>query len=340
MKFVSRLTAEVKLTLREAQNHHFSSRVRQRAHAIQLSNKSYTLSQLAGVFDVRRNTVSQWINDWEALGVVGLFDKPRSGRPALLSDDEIERFRQYIDENPHQPKSALSRLETETGKTASDDTYKRCLKKMLYRWKRLRTSSKELRDEETFRKDQEVMCFLQAKEEAGDIVLRYFDEAGFSLTPSVPYGWQAIGQTQRIPCQRSKRQNVLGFMGRQGEWFYRVTEQTVTTETVIEVFDEFSQAYYDDEFSRHGKLCFVAIDNASMHTSAAFRARMEDWLLRGVIPRYLPTYSPELNLIEILWRKIKYEWLPLKAFRDSLHFKYWLNKILEAIGDEYQIAFS
>ena len=184
------------------------------------------------------------------------------------------------------------------------------------------------------------MRFLQEKEDAGEICLRYFDESGFSLTPSVPYGWQAVGSTCRIPCQKSKRQNVLGFMGRQGEWFYRTTEDSVTTATVIEVFDAFSQSYYDEEFSQHGKLCFVAIDNASMHTSAEFRARMEDWLLRGVIPRYLPTYSPELNLIEILWRKIKYEWLPLQAFKDTIHLKYWLNKILAAVGNEYQVAFA
>ena len=183
------------------------------------------------------------------------------------------------------------------------------------------------------------MRFLQQQEDDGVICLRYFDESGFSLMPNVPYGWQAIGETCRIPCQQSKRQNVLGFMGRQGEWFYHVQEGSVTTATVIEVFDAFSRNYYEEEFLKTGRLCFVPLDNASIHQSAAFKARMEDWLLRGVIPRYLPTYSPELNLIEILWRKIKYEWLPLQAFRDTLHFKYWLNKILEAIGDEYQIEF-
>lgn len=131
MKFVSRLTAEVKLTLSEAQQHHSSSRTRHRAHAIQLSNKSYTLSQLADVFSVHCNTISQWIDDWEIRGVVGLFDKPRSGRPAILTADEVERFRGHIDKNPHQPKSAIALLEAETGKVASDDTYKRCLKKIL-----------------------------------------------------------------------------------------------------------------------------------------------------------------------------------------------------------------
>ncbi len=59
-----------------------------------------------------------------------------------------------------------------------------------------------------------------------------------------------------------------------------------------------------------------------------------------MIPCYLPAYSPELNLIEILWRKIKYEWLPLQAFRDSVHLKYWLKKVLEAVGEEYQMSFA
>lgn len=49
------------------------------------------------------------------------------------------------------------------------------------------------------------------------------------------------------------------------------------------------------------------MDNAPMHRSAAFKEREGDWWMRGVIPRYIPPCSPELNLIEILWQKIKYE---------------------------------
>jgi len=117
MKFVSHLSPAVKRTLKEAQDHHPSGRVRQRAHALQLSHKSYSLSQLAEVFDVHRNTVSQWIDDWETFGLIGLYDNAKSGRPTILSDAEIE------------PKRAMARLEAETGKVASYDTYKRCLKK-------------------------------------------------------------------------------------------------------------------------------------------------------------------------------------------------------------------
>jgi transposase len=29
---------------------------------------------------------------------------------------------------------------------------------------------------------------------------------------------------------------------------------------------------------------------------------------------YQATYSPELNIIEMIWRKIKYDWLPFEAY--------------------------
>jgi transposase len=36
--------------------------------------------------------------------------------------------------------------------------------------------------------------------------------------------------------------------------------------------------------------------------------------MQGLYLLFLPPYCPELNLIEILWRKIKYEWLPVSAY--------------------------
>ncbi|MCK5898808.1 MAG: transposase [Methylococcales bacterium] len=54
----------------------------------------------------------------------------------------------------------------------------------------------------------------------------------------------------------------------------------------------------------------------------------------------LPTYSPELNLIEILWRKIKYEWLPLSASVSYSDLKESVLKILNSFGKKYTITFA
>src|SRR5207253_8317820 len=60
---------------------------------------------------------------------------------------------------------------------------------------------------------------------------------------------------------------------------------------------------------------YCVIDNASVHTSEEFAECLPRWKKQGLIIKYLSTYSPELNLIEILWRNIKYTWLPFSAYQ-------------------------
>lgn len=129
MKFVTKLNSIELLTLEEAYKNHPTFRCRQRAHAILLSNQGYTLTQLIEVFHVRRKTVSSWLNGWGNNGITGLKDAFRSGRPAHFTKEEQALFLCYLDENPHQIKVAINRIQEETGKNVAIDTYKRILKK-------------------------------------------------------------------------------------------------------------------------------------------------------------------------------------------------------------------
>ena len=63
----------------------------------------------------------------------------------------------------------------------------------------------------------------------------------------------------------------------------------------------------------------VVLDNASIHHSAAFDNRLEQWAEQGLLFYFLPPYCPELNLIEKLWKMIKYHWLPLSAYESFQH---------------------
>ena len=94
-----------------------------------LSNRGYTLTQLIEVFHVRRKTVSSWLDGWSHNGITGLKDAFRSGRPAHFTQQEQALFLRYLDENPHQIKVAINRIQEETGKSVAIDTYKRILKK-------------------------------------------------------------------------------------------------------------------------------------------------------------------------------------------------------------------
>lgn len=57
----------------------------------------------------------------------------------------------------------------------------------------------------------------------------------------------------------------------------------------------------------------VVRDNASIQTSEACEDRLPYWKKNGLRIKYLPPYAPELNRIDILWRRSKYTWLPFSA---------------------------
>lgn len=170
------------------------------------------------------------------------------------------------------------------------------------------------------------------------INLYYFDESGFSCIPSVPYAWQPIGETRELPSFPSKRLNVLGFISIQGKSSFFPIEGNINSEKVINTFDEFTLTY-ETEYLFHKKPCIVILDNAPTHTSRELLKHIDKWGARGVLFHYLPTYSPELNLIEILWRKIKYDWLPLSCYSSFTNLKNAVLEILNGFGSIYQITF-
>lgn len=168
--------------------------------------------------------------------------------------------------------------------------------------------------------------------ETGEHDLYYFDEAGFSLTPSVPYGWQVIGERIELPSSRSPQINVLGFMRHDGEHLDPyVIEGTVDSSVVIACIDNFCR--------KLARPTTLVIDNAPIHGSAAFAAMIPKWEAKNLFLWFLPPYSPELNLIEILWKQIKYRWMPLNAYDSFQQLNESIDSILGNFGTQFKICF-
>ena len=128
MKYARPLTAESKKTLQEMWRNHPISRCRQRAHGILLSERGYSILQIAQILEVERRAVSAWISHWESLGLVGLYDQARAGRPPIYTQEEQALVPTLIDEEPRQLKIAKVKMAEITGKQASCYTLKRILK--------------------------------------------------------------------------------------------------------------------------------------------------------------------------------------------------------------------
>jgi transposase len=332
MRYVPALLETETKELLSLFKYHKSHSVRRRAHMIMLSAEGFPISEIARIYQVHRDTVLTTFGRWEKGGLDGLYDAPKSGRPPKLSKDEADKALKYLEEDPRSIKKALLATQEKTGQTISEWTLKRIAKKNNLRWKRMRKSVKGKRNKIAFQQAKEEIEALHAQEASGELDVRYFDETGFSLVPVVPYAWQRVGETIGIPDSRSKRLNVLAFWSKEQDFQATTVQGRVTSQTVIACFDKFSQTIK--------KKTVVIIDNASVHTSSQFKEKRDEWEKRGLSIKYLPTYSPELNLIEIVWRFIKYSWLPLTAYLSFKHLKKELRIVLDGIGSKYQITFA
>ena len=332
MRYVAPLSETDEKALTSLFKHHNAHSVRRRAHAVLLSAKGFRIDEIARIYQIHRDTVVDTFDRWEKEGLQGLYDAPKSGRPPKLSEDEAEQAIKMLKKEPRSIKKAMAATQKVTGKEISEWTFKRMVIKANLRWKRMRKSTKGKRDPAEFKRAQAEIAALHAQEAAGALNVYYFDETGFNLTPEVPYAWQEVGETIEILSSCSKRINVLGFYNKAQDFHATTVQGSVSSATVIACFDQFCCTIK--------KKTTVIIDNAPVHTSGKFKEKLKAWEKKGLSVKYLPTYSPELNLIEIVWRFIKYSWLPLSAYLSFKRLKKELLKVLENIGSKYRITFA
>jgi transposase len=290
------------------------------------------MPQLIRLFNISRKTLYNWLTRWEDERLIGLYDRIGKGRKPKLDQDQKQQIKEWVKKNPKNLKKVLNEVQEEWGVSISKETIKRIVKKFAMLWKRMKRGLAGKPEEWEFEVKLEKLNQLKEQEKKGEIELRYLDEAGFSLTPSIPYAWQEKGSRIILNSQKSQRLNILGMLNIRNELAYEVYVGNTTSEHIIKFLDKFSEKLKIKTV--------VVLDQASIHTSDQIIKKLEDWKEKNLEIFWLPTYSPQLNLIEILWKFMKYEWIEVDAYKNWKSLVNYVKKVLKNVGDEYVINFA
>jgi transposase len=247
---------------------------------------------------VNRITIYNWFHAWESRHLAGLYDKKGKGRPQSFHHEQKEQIRQWVKQFPKNLNRVGALIAEEFGRKVSKKMIKRVLKHVQYSWRRIRRKPPQHPDSHIYHARREALAVLIAEAEGGIIDLRYVDESGFCLVPYIPYAWQEKGETIAIESMPSKRMNVVGFFNTHNELEAYSIAGSVTSDVVIRCIDDFCPHVQEPTV--------LVMDNASIHTSKAFQEKSPIWEAQGIDIFYLPKYAPAFNLIEILWRLMKY----------------------------------
>lgn len=169
---------------------------------------------------------------------------------------------------------------------------------------------------------------LKESAEKGEIHLMFFDPTHQVHNTVNGTCWQTKGKrgTVILPSNTGrKRISVLGAINSiTGDCTTIITENNCDKDMVILTFNEIRKEYSDD------KDIVIILDNASYNH--AYKT-VEEAALLGIRLVFLPTYSPNLNLIERLWKFLKKIVLKNKYYKTFNEFK----KAIEVFFENIQI---
>jgi transposase len=332
MRFIAPLSYDTKRLLERIRKSSRHAQTRDRAHAILLSIQGYTVTAIMDILHTTRTTVYRWFDAWDEWAFAGLYDTPGRGRKPALTWAEQYCVKIWGNMFPRQIDRVKGLIAQVFGKKVCTKTVSRIFKAQQMRWRRVRRRPRKKPDPQEYARKTQELTELEKQHRRGDIDLRYVDESGFCLTPYVPYAWQEMGDQIEVPSSSGgKRLNVVGFLNRENAFQAYTFEGSVDSHVMIACIDEYCKQVT--------KPTVLVMDQASIHTSDAFAECLPRWKQHGVTVFYLPTYSPHLNRIEILWRFIKYSWLDFSAYVGWKSLVAHVEEILRTVGTKYCINF-
>jgi len=144
----------------------------------------------------------------------------------------------------------------------------------------------------------------QEKARKGEMILLYEDEVDLNLLPGVIHCWTKRGQQRKImtPGQNQKRYGFGAVNFITGQVIHRVGERK-NSDGFIALIEQIVAEYCPGEVYQGPKIGLV-VDNYIIHRSKKTMACLEKYADRlETVP--LPTYSPKLNVIELLWKYLR-----------------------------------
>lgn len=264
-------------------------------------------NEVADIWGISVRTLYNWRNDFLARGVKSLsVSRKRKGCPPKLSESQKESLKQIVLDGPE--KSGFSRgtwtsvmiqeLVEKKYKVNYNHRYV-CdlLKQIGLSYQKGKYISDQYDSKERILWKTETWPTLQERAKRENAVILFEDEVGFALWGSLGYTWGLLGK-QPLVKTTGKRKNLKAFGVIDyfsGRFVFQTEENKLNSNSYKTFLKKVLKRF-------PGKIILIH-DGAPYHKSKETKEFMNSQERLETVR--LPSYSPEFNIIEYLWKKAK-----------------------------------
>lgn len=158
--------------------------------------------------------------------------------------------------------------------------------------------------------------------------LYFVDATHPSYTAHPAHGWMRRGIPMELKANHGRsRLNINGALSWPGRDLVHREEELITSAAMIRLFEDISVRH------REATTITVVLDNARYNHSRELRAWFEQPDCR-IQPLYLPSYAPNLNLIERFWLFMKREVLFNRAYTSFALFRQAFDDFFRCLPEQ------
>ena len=318
-------TAEDRKALAHDRYHYPDPRVQRKMEALWLKSHGLNHDDIAAYADVSRRTVQRYLDQYQEGGLPRLRRRRRQHPHGALAEhqDSLEEY--FLKHPVRSAKQARALIEQQTGVRRSLSQVRYFLKGRLgLRWRKTgaipvppkKTVEEHAREQATFVQEELAPRLEQARR--GRRQVYFVDAAHFVFAPFLGCLWCAARRFVRAASGR-KRYNVLGALDAVTHRLIGVTDHDyINAESVCALVGAVAAAGV-------GLPITLVLDNARYQKCAVVQALASSL---GIELLYLPGYSPNLNLIERLWRFVRTQSLDSIYYEDFARFTAAIDQCL------------
>jgi len=312
--------------LYQARMNHPHPRVRQMMEVLYLKALQLPHQEICRITRISAKTLRRYLHLYQAGGMEALkrlnFYQPQS----QLEAHEAAIRQAFEAKPPTSVKEARAKIEELIGLRRSLSQIRVFMKKIGMKLRKVAQipAKADAAKQKAFLEQELTPRIEEAK--TGQRHLFFTDAAHFVLRPFLTFVWCFVRLFLKAPSGR-QRYNILGALHATTYQLVTVTNDTyINALSVIELLTELAARFSDAPIT-------LVMDNARYQRCQAVMAEAEKL---GIELLFLPSYSPNLNLIERLWKFVKKKALYSEYYEDFAAFKKGIHDCLDKMETVYK----
>lgn len=341
------LKREQKEKLQKAFKEEDNAEIRERILILLLLNDGKTQAEIANFIGCSLKKVSRWCVHGDADNLESLRDKRMEGNNKKATKQYIELLLETVDTSPQElgyefgrwtAKRLATYLEEKTGISLSGSQVTRILetKKYVYIWSKYSLEDKwDKKKRKAFKKKLKEYLKI-TKKSPERLQVWFWDESGFSLRVIRRKNWSKKGTRKKVRGDRRKgRINVMGGVrySDKKRWveFIQKGDSATFYQVLKSFYEELIKEWVSagnsaEYFTEKGAKIVIILDNASFHKKEEILKKIEEDM-PNIHLEFLPEYSPDYNLIELVWHSAK-EYIANRLFTSIEELEFLLHRLL------------